>query len=297
MDIAQVRAFLAVAEDLHFGRAAERLRIGQPPLSRTIKHLERELGVTLFDRTTRSVRLTPAGQALVTPAREVLEAVRRAQTSVRSGSEESGLVRIAFAGLSTHRLVAGLARAVRSRSPGIQLDLFSHTYARPALKKVIDSETDIALGRWRDIPAGLSSQVVMADSLVIALPDTHVLAGARRISLGQLATDTFITLPADYGSVLTEQLVLLAESTGFTPKIVQEAPDTQTALALVGAEVGCHLTLASVAECVSDPHVVLLPIDEVGGSVDMRAAWRADHGDPALSAVLEELFRLSRGAR
>src|SRR4051794_37372115 len=116
VDIGHLRSFLAVAEELHFGRAAARLHIAQPPLSRTIKQLERELGTTLFDRNTRSVRLTSSGQALVGPAKEVLDALRRAEAAVRSADGgEVGLVRIAFAGLSTHPLVARLSRMVRSK--------------------------------------------------------------------------------------------------------------------------------------------------------------------------------------
>src|SRR5512141_646515 len=137
MDIAQVRAFLAVAEELHFRRAAERLHMAQPPLTRTIKLLERELGTTLFERNTRSVALTPAGQAMLEPAREVLEALRRATEAARSADRgEVGLVRIAFAGVSTHPLVATLARNVRSARPGIELELSSQNFAQPAIQKL-----------------------------------------------------------------------------------------------------------------------------------------------------------------
>ena len=101
MDVEQLRAFLAVAEELHFGRAAARLHVAQPPLSRTIKQLEKHLGATLFDRNTRSVKLTASGQALIDPARAVLEAMRTAENAVVSADGgETGLVRIAFAGPS-----------------------------------------------------------------------------------------------------------------------------------------------------------------------------------------------------
>src|SRR5262245_56745244 len=246
MDIEQLRAFLAVAEELHFGRAAERLHIAQPPLSRTIKQLEHQLGTRLFDRNTRSVKLTPSGQALVNPALEVLETLRRAEAAVRSADHgELGLVRIAFAGVSTHRLVARLAREVRAQRPGIQLELSSQNFAQPAMKKLVQGETDIALGRWDIVPAEVSAQVVMRDSLALALPDTHALAAEPRLSLGQLAGESFISLPPQEGSVLSDRLRRLAHANGFVADVVQVAPDTQTALALVSAEVGCHLTLAS----------------------------------------------------
>jgi len=298
MDIEQLRSFLAVADELHFGRAAERLHVAQPPLSRTIKQLERELGTRLFDRNTRSVRLTSSGQALMDPAQEVLDALRRAETAVRSADHgEVGTVRIAFAGVSTHRLVARLARVVRSQRPGIQLELSSQNFAQPAMKRLLAGETDLALGRWDVVPAEISAQVVMPDSLVLAVPDTHALAGARRLSIGQLASEGFVSLPPHEGSVLPDRLRRLAHANGFVADVVQVAPDTQTALALVSAEVGCHLTLASVAENVTDPHVVFIPLNESTPSLDvhLRAAWRRADQNPALRAVLDELLTLNDG--
>ena len=299
MDIEQLRSFLAVADELHFGRAAERLHVAQPPLSRTIKRLERELGTRLFDRNTRSVRLTSSGQALMDPAKEVLDALRRAETAVRSADHgEVGTVRIAFAGVSTHRLVARLARVVRSQRPGIQLELSSQNFAQPAMKRLLAGETDLALGRWDVVPAEISAQVVMPDSLVLAVPDTHPLAGARRLSIGQLVSEGFVSLPPHEGSVLPDRLRRLAHANGFVAEVVQVAPDTQTALALVSAEVGCHLTLSSVAENVTDPHVVFIPLNESTPSLDvhLRAAWRRADQNPALRAVLDELLTLNDGA-
>jgi len=263
MDIGQLRAFLAVAEELHFGRAAERLHIAQPPLSRTIRQLERELGTSLFDRSTRRVRLTPSGQALIGPALEAAEAMRRAEAAARSADRdgEAGLVRIAFAGVSTHRLVASLARG----------------------------DTDIALGRWDIIPAEVSAQVVMEDSLVIALPGSHPLAGCGRLSAGQLAAESFVSLPLHEGAVLPDRLRALSRASGFVADIAQVAPDTQTALALVSAEVGAHLTLASVARNVTDPHVVFVPLDDPAPDVGLKMAWRRADTSPALRAVLDEL--------
>ena len=297
MDVGQLRAFLAVAQELHFGRAAERLHMTQPPLSRIIKQLESELGTRLLDRNTRSVKLTSSGQALVGPATEVFEALRRAEDAVRSADNgDAGLVRIAFAGVSTHQLVARLARQVKSNRPRIQLELSSQNFAQPAMKKLVQGETDIALGRWDVIPAEVSSRVVMRDSLVMAMPDTHPLAGARRLPMGRLAGEAFISLTPFEGAVLPDRLRRLALANGFVADIVQVAPDTQTALALVSAEVGCHLTLASVAVNATDPHVVFVPLEDSTADVDLRAAWRRDDKSPALKAVLDEVISLDDGA-
>lgn len=297
MNLDQLRAFLAVAEELHFGRAAARLHIAQPPLSRTIKQLEKHLGTILFERNTRSVKLTASGQALLGPARAVLDAVREAEDAVTSADGgETGLVRIAFAGVSTHRLVARLARVMRSEHPGIELDLSSQNFALPAMKKLLDGDTDIALGRWDIIPPSIGSEVVLPDHLVIAIPDTHPLADARQVTIAQLTQEPFVTLPSQAGSVLSDRLRGLADAHGFIADIAQVAPDTQTALALVAAEVGCHLTFASVADNVTDPHVVFVPLGNPTADVDMRAAWRRDDTNPALPFVLRKVVELDRQA-
>ena len=290
MDVGQLRSFLAVAEELHFGRAAERLHMAQPPLSRTIKQLERELGTVLFDRNTRRVELTASGRALLVPAAEALDAMHRAETAVRSAAEgESGVVRISFAGVSTHRLVARLARAVRSRRPGIQLELSSQQFAQPALRKLQQSDTDLALGRWDVVPADLEAEVVLTDSLVLALPDTHHLASSSTVVVADLAGEQFVSLSPLEGAVLPERLRRLAGDSGFFPEIVQIAPDTQTALALVSAEVGCHLTLASVAANDTDPHTRFVPVVNEAPDVHLRMAWRRSETDPALHAVRRQL--------
>ena len=300
MDLAQLDAFLAVAEELHFRRAAERLHMAQPPLTRRIQLLERELGTPLFERTTRSVALTAAGQALLEPAREVREAVRRAAEAARSAERgEVGLVRIAFAGVSTHRLVATLARHVRSARPGIDLELSSQNFAQSAVQKLVRGETDLALGRWDLVPEGVATRVVAEDTLVLALPAAHELAGAETVGFAELVGARFVTLPEE-GSVLVDRLRRLAQAREFVPQVVQLAPDTQTALALVSAGVGCLLTLGSVAADQTDPHVRFVPIaaGETGAlpDVHLRAAWRRTVQGPAVRAVLDLLLDLDEVA-
>ena len=222
--------------------------------------------------------------------------MRPAENAVVSADGgETGLVRIAFAGVSTHRMVARLARLVRSQHPGIELELSSQNFAQPAMKRLLGGDTDIALGRWDVIPPTVESQVVMPDHLVVAFADTHPLAHARHIGIEQLAQEHFVSLPLHEGSVLPDRLRRLADAHGFVPDVVQIAPDTQTALALVSAEVGCHLTLASVASNVTDPHVVFVPLNDTTADVDMRAAWRRDNTNPALRVVLNKVVTLDEG--
>jgi DNA-binding transcriptional LysR family regulator len=287
MEIQQLRVFLAVAEELHFGRAAERLHLAQPPVSRIVRQLERDLGTDLFIRSTRSVRLTAAGAALVSPAREVLTAAQRARTTaLAAGRGDAGVVRLAYAGASTHVLVGVLAREVRKAYPGIEFRLNSQDFALPALARVLRGEVDISLGRWDFVPAGVQSRIIVEEHLVMAVPASHRLAAKDDVHLAELAGEPFVALPPHEGSVLGDRLRRLGLLAGFDPDVVQRVPDSWTAMSLVGAEVGCFLTVSSVAENVTDPHVHFLRVLDETLPVHLRMAWRGASDNPALSPVL-----------
>lgn len=287
MELQQIRVFLAVAEELHFGRAAERLHMAQPPVSRIIRQLERELSADLFVRSTRNVRLTEEGLALIEPAREMLETARRAESAVQAASRgEAGLVRVAYSGASTHVLIGVLAREVRRRYPGITFGLDSQNFALPALAKVLRGEVEICLGRWDLLPGGVSTRVIADEHLVVAVPASHRLAGQDEVHVADLAGEPWISLPPYEGSVLTDRLRRLSVEAGFDADIVQVVPDSWTAMALVGAEVGCSLTLSSMAENVVDPHVRFLRVLDPTLPIQLRMAWMPNEENKALGAVL-----------
>lgn len=260
--------------------------MAQPPVSRNVGNLEKELGVRLFERDTRNVRLTAAGSALVESAREILAATERAREEVVSAEAgDRGRVEIAFAGASTYGLVGELARELRRRHPGITPGLHSQNFAQPALERVIKGEMDIGLGRWDFLPAGVDGRVVQREDLVLAVPATHDLAGEDSVDIAQLSEEPFVTLPPDAGSVLCDRLRRMAHGAGFEPHIVQVAPDTWTALALVGAGVGSTLTLSSVQQNVTAPHVRFLSLRDRTLPVQLRMAWLTDNPNPVLDRV------------
>lgn len=293
MEIHQIRAFLAVAEELHFGRAAQRLHIAQPPLSRTIRQLEKRLGTPLFERSTRSVQLTESGRALVEPARAILDAVRLAEMAVTAaGRGQTGRVRIGFAGSSSHHLVGTWAKLVRRTHPGIEFVLESSAYASEVLNRLSEGTLDIGIVRLLFFPPGIASRVIGHEDLVIALPRGHALAGESSVHLADLADEPWVMLPAEPGSMLRELLLRLAHDAGFTPRIVQSAPDSLSLAALVSAEVGCTMTVSSVAQHVVNPEVVFVPLADRDEPLDVRLVWRED--DP--SSALAEVLRLSEEA-
>ncbi|MFZ2963512.1 MAG: LysR substrate-binding domain-containing protein [Rhodoglobus sp.] len=298
MEIHQLNSFLAVAEELHFGRAAQRLHIAQPPLSRTIRQLEKDLGATLFDRNTRSVRLTSAGEALLGPAREVLNSCRLAELAVASaGRGLTGRIRIGFAGASSHLYVGRWVKLVREHHPGVEFELHSSAYARESLNKILDKTLDVGMVRWMSPTPGVASRVIAREQLVLALPNDHPLATQESIRIEDLADDAWVTLPAEPGSVLRDALIKVADDAGFYPRIVQSAPDSWSVMALVAAEVGCSLTLASVEASMANPGVVFRPLRDSPPPLDLRLVWRRGDDNPLLKEILRvsELALLEPG--
>jgi DNA-binding transcriptional LysR family regulator len=285
-EIHQITAFLAVAEELHFGRAALRLHVGQPPLSRTIRQLEKAFGTPLFDRNTRNVRLTAAGEALVQPARDILNSCRMAEIAVvAAGKGQTGRVRIGFAGASSHLLLGQWAKLVRKTNPGIEFVLDSTAYASEALSKVLDGTLDIGMVRWTTQPPGISSRLIAREELLIALPVDHRLAARSSLAMKDLEAEAWVALPGEPGSSLRDALLRNADQAGFFPRIVQSAPDSFSLMALVSAEVGISLTLSTVARSVNSPDVVFRPLSH-SQPLELLLAWRTDNESPALREVL-----------
>ena len=288
MEIRQARVFLAVAEELHFGRAAERLYMAQPPVTRIIKELERSLGTTLFERSTRRVSLTVQGEALIAPARQLLHVEAQVRRTVKAAEAgETGNLKLAFAGASTHRSISRLARRVRRSRPGISLEIHSQHFAQSLLRRILGNEIDIGFGRWDFLPPGVGTRLITNETLVVAFPAAHPLASSDGVRMAQLQQETFVSLPPHSGAVLTDRLERTARDAGFVPEVAQIAPDTATAMAMVAAEIGPSLTLSTVAEQVTDPHVRFVSLLDTTLPVQLRMAWREDaEQEPALRAVL-----------
>lgn len=286
MELRHLSAFVAVAEELHFGRAAKRLQMAQPPLSQQIRQLEKELGVQLFERNTRSVRLTSAGESFLQPVRTVLDdldvAVRAAKAA---GRGEYGRVSIGFAGASSHETLPRLTRAVRAAHPGIELVMTGQTYANVALARVADGSLDLGFVRLPVTQPGVAHRVIDEEELVCALPSDHPLAARDSVSIEGLAEEPFVSFPANTGSTVRDAMVGACEAAGFNPRVVQEAPDSYTIMALVAAGVGVTLTVTSVQH-IQQNGLVYRPL--AGPPIRRQAAlaWRSDNPSAALRAVL-----------
>ncbi|MGC2941711.1 MULTISPECIES: LysR family transcriptional regulator [unclassified Brevibacterium] len=287
MELQQIRAFVAVAEELHFGRAAERLGMAQPPLSRTIRTLETELGASLFQRTTRSVSLSPAGKALFEPAKHMLATQQAAIESVhRSSSGEVGRVRLGYSQPSSRDLVAALVTASHERNPGITFQLESSVYSEEGLERIMDGTLDLALVRWRKRPPLIAGRPVAVERPCVAVPSSHRLAGRKSINVKELADEPFVLFPARPNSSLRETAMRLCLDAGFSPRVVQEAPDSQSISALVAAGMGVTITFDSVAVGY-DSRIAAVPLNTPNEITQLYLAYRLDHQDAALSTVLD----------
>ena len=286
MELRYLKSFIAVAEELHFGRAAERLYMAQPPLSHQIRRLEKELGVQLFERSTRSVRLTSAGESFLEPARDVLMGVDVAVRAARNaGKGEYGRVTVGFAGASSHESLPLLTRAVKAAHPGIELVMRGQTYANVALSRVADGSLDLGFVRLPVPQPGVAARVIMNEELICALPANHKLSQQKRIPIESLADEPFVSFPPNSGSSVRDATVRICEGADFNPRIVQDAPDSYTILALVATGVGVTLTLTS-CQHIQQNGLVYRPLVKPGPIMQTALAWRSDNPSAALRSVL-----------
>lgn len=287
MELHHLHAFLSLAEELHFGRAADRMHMAQPPLSRAIQQLERELGARLFDRTTRSVQLTAAGKALVGPAQDIFAGIRVAEAAVRAaGVGETGMVRIGYAGPSSHTLIGKLVQAVRTEHPGIEFDLRSVTYGHAGLALVMEGAMDLTITRWSKQLPGIRSRIVQEEHFVVVVPANHHLGDRQSVSFAALRDEQFVMLPPEPASTVRDTFMATCYQAGFVPNIVQTAPDSWDVMAMVNAGIGITVTVDAVVQQIrTDGLHILVPEDQIEPTY-ARLAWRENDDSAALREVL-----------
>jgi DNA-binding transcriptional LysR family regulator len=298
MELHELRAFLAVADELHFGRAAERLVLAQPYLSRTIKKLEADLGVALFERTTRKVELTSAGRALIDPATTMLTMGAEARSEVRRAARgESGRVRVSFAGPSSYELIGRLGREMRELSPGIDLQFDPGRFGLQVFDRLLNGSIDLAIARFRTVPPEIESRAIATEHYLMAVPSDHPAATAERVTLASFRDEGFLGLPSD--SSVQRDFIELCHVAGFVPNIVQTVPDTGTIMALVSAGAGVAFTVDTALQHVPRQGIAAVELVEGRDPVFAYLAWRRDSTNEALQTVLratETLFPTPSGS-
>jgi DNA-binding transcriptional LysR family regulator len=292
-ELRQLRHFVAVAERLHFGRAAAALHISQPPLSRSIRDLEARLGATLLARTRRRVELTPEGARFLEEARRLLAQMEHAVLEVGRMAAGGGRLRLGFVSLADYGVLPNLLKAYKAARPEVAL----------ALREMLSPDQAAALGAGELdfgllLPpvagANLEHVVVQRERFVAALPSRHRLARVRgALAMRELATEAFVMAPREIAPGLHDIVAELARRAGFAPRVAQEAIQMQTVVSLVSSGMGVAVVPASVAN-LGRRGVAYREIADAHPRLDLWLAWRGGALGAAARDFVQHARRIAR---
>jgi DNA-binding transcriptional LysR family regulator len=286
VELRHLRYFVAVAEERHFGRAAARLHIAQPPLSQQIRRLEAELGEPLLYRTTRSVELSPAGEVLLDRGREILAEVDAAiEDARRAARGEYGRLAIGFTGSCTYTMLPALAAALRRELPGVVLDLRGELLTPAQVGRLLHGTLDLGLLRPPVRERDLCTEVLHSETLLAVLPETHPLAEAEAVPLEHLQHEPFVTYPSHFRSVVHDAVEDACAAHGFKPLAAHEVAETATLVSFVAAGLGVSLVPASVRN-MTVAGAVYRPLEHDATRVELAVAWRRADERPVLARAL-----------
>ncbi|HEY1947700.1 MAG TPA: LysR substrate-binding domain-containing protein [Bryobacteraceae bacterium] len=274
IELRHLRYFVAVAEELHFGRAAQRLHLAQPPLSQQIRKLEEILGHALFARTSRAVKLTSAGEVFLDRARRTLRNVEEDLEEARSvGRGEAGNLTVGFIGSSMLTPLPAMLGRYRKQYPRVHLQL-REFYTSFVLQGLLKGTLDAGIPRDGGPAEGLDVETLFSEPYVAVLPAKHPLARLKTLSAADLRDEPFVFYSQTAGNRAYEKPVSLCEEHGFRPHVVQEAPHWLTILRLVGAGLGVSIGPACV-ERIAAPDVVCRSLRGATVSSDIELAYRS----------------------
>lgn len=298
IELRHMRYFLAVAHELNFGRAAEKLGIAQPNLSQQIKALEEIVGASLFDRTQRSVRLTTAGEYFMAEARETLAHAQTALTMARrAGRGEIGQIAVGYVGSATYTgALVSIMNAFRSDYPDVEIELFEMEM-QDQLRHIAAGTLDIGFIRPPiELPLGIGSLLILQEELLVALSDHHPLAPNREIALAGLRHETFIT-PRHAANVSFNKYTTDAcLAAGFTPRIGRQAADFVTIVSMVAIGLGVALVPQS-CDCLDLPGVCYKPLAGTPILADLSLAYRRSEPSPIARSFLQYSAHFRDGVR
>jgi DNA-binding transcriptional LysR family regulator len=296
MDLRHLRYYAAVAEERHFGRAAERLHMAQPPLSQAIRQLETELGVELLRRTTRRVDLTDAGRAYLERARSILADVDAAALLARRVADGVvGRLAIGCVGSATYSLLPSISRRLTAELPGIDFSFRGEMLAPDQAEALRDGTIDVAMLRPAAADSSLVAHLLRRDRLVVALPADHVLAGRRQVRAADLAGTDLIVHRSGRRSVMYDVVLRALRGAGVEPRIRHEVGETSTLVTLVAGGLGAAVVPEPVT-ALTLPGVVYRPLVRPSATVDLTVAYRADRAEPHLVRTVGVIRQATRSS-
>jgi DNA-binding transcriptional LysR family regulator len=288
MELRHLRYFIAVAEELHFTRAAERLHIGQPPLSHAIQMLEQDIGAQLFERTKRWVRLTEAGRLFLGDARRILALSEQAsETARRAQRGEAGELRIGFTFSTPFTpLFASVINRYRQEFPSVTLTLHEMATVRQ-LDALAQRTLDLGFIRPPEIAIAesIALTTLREDPLLLVLPSDHPLAAKKAVAIGELASLPFVMYPPNAGTGIYPQIFRLCRAAGFVPRIAQQAGEASTIIGLVAAGCGVSVLPASFDRIRMDG-VCYRPLLDAAATTRLMLARRSGETAPLVDAFI-----------
>ncbi|MGO2034939.1 MAG: LysR family transcriptional regulator [Brevibacterium sp.] len=283
--LAQITSFIAVAENLHFGRAAEELNMTQPPLSRQIQKLEKSIGVQLFERNNRNVELTPAGEAFLAEAYGLLASVDRAPRRAQKIAEGSwGQITIGCTAVSTFSVLGGLVAGIEESLPGVSVEI-SEMVTAEEVKALSEGMIDIGLGRPDRVPDSVETTLVQSERLVVAVPADHEFSGRESVDSAEISGQTLLMhspTKARYFYDLTVRYIDVGSN-----RIAHSLSQILTIVNLVAAGHGIAIVSESASNLGVDG-VSYIPLKDVPDEVvELHAIWNPESRNPALRSVID----------
>ncbi|MEP0955891.1 LysR family transcriptional regulator [Microcoleus sp. FACHB-1515] len=293
IELRHLRYFIAVAEELHFGRAADRLQMAQPPLSQQIRQLETQLGFQLFHRTKRSVQLTTAGRVFLREARRILSQLEQAIETGRQASRgELGQLAIGFVSSASYSILPKILSGFRHQLPTVELALHELTTDQQ-LRWLRDGRIDVGFVRPPIDDDSLGISTILQEPLVVALPQAHPFATAESVSLRSLSSESFILFPRQLAPGLYDQIIALCQQMEFSPKVVQEAIQMQTIVSLVAAEIGIAIVPISLQN-LQRTGVVYRRLQEPTPKAAIAVVWKQHESSPIVDRFLEAVTQVAQ---
>jgi DNA-binding transcriptional LysR family regulator len=297
MEFRQLRYFVAVAEELHFGRAARRLHMAQPPLSQQIRALEETLGVPLFLRTSRKVELTEQGRLFLEQALGLLAGAEKARATMRAAHRgEEGRISIGYVTSAAYSLMPAILREFNRTRPNVEIRCFEMNFS-DQWAALEDGRIQVGLNRTRSSDPAFISEVLINEHLVLALPSSFPQAKKEKLRLRDVADEGFIMSSRAYSTTYYDAVIAACRKAGFSPRVVQEGNSVQTLLALVGAGLGVTLAPSSLQH-LKPPGVVyreLPPSDSQ--DLELALVWRREEQSPVVKAFNEIARGVAKAAR
>ena len=288
MELRQLKYFVVVAEELHFGRAAQRLHLSQPALSKQIRALENNLGVLLLERTKHWVKLTPAGQKLLETAHRILQETEQGIKLVQQiGKGEIGHLKIGFTTPALYSVVPEVLGFYRARFPSVEL-ILTGMGTEEQVEALCTHQIDLGFLSPPVREKSLALHTVFEGTYLVALPASHPLANQKQISLSSLIDEPIIFYPRSKGPVFYAQFLELCQQAGFTPNIVQEVEMTHTRLGMVAANLGIAF-IASSLQNLTVTGVVYRTLVEDFPKLEIAVAWRKEENSSVVLKFIESI--------